>query len=88
VYIADARTLSDPRLVRYLLETGEKMPSPFKFANRAAAAQMLAPFIWRKPVSPRFQFPCLGDMRIRLPDWLAWMIGKIHWRSCIRHCVI
>jgi hypothetical protein len=88
IYVADSRTLSDPRLIRHLLETAEKNGIPVQVGSRAAAAPMRAPFIWRRLVSPPYPFQCRGATPILRQAYPAWMIGRIPWRSCILLCAI
>jgi tetrahedral aminopeptidase len=75
VYVADARTLSDPRLIRYLLETGEKNNIPVQVrqpgggGTDAGAIHMSQSGIPAGSVSVPGRYAHTAAGLARLDDW-------------------
>ncbi len=75
IYIADGATFSDPRLVRWLAESGEARKSRTSSANPAAAGRTPAASTGAAPAYRAHPYPCRIDTVTRLPpsrrleDW-------------------
>ena len=75
IYIADSRTLSDPRLVRYLAEVGDRLGIPYQFrqpgggGTDAGVIHLRRAGIPSVSVSIPSRYPHTGVMVARLVDW-------------------
>jgi endoglucanase len=75
IYIADGRTLSDPRLVRYLAGVGDSLGIPYQFrqpgggGTDAGAIHLRRAGIPSVSVSIPSRYPHTGVLLARLVDW-------------------
>jgi tetrahedral aminopeptidase len=75
IYVADSRTLSDPRLVRYLVSVGDRMGIPYQVrqpgggGTDAGAIHIRLAGIPSVSVSTPSRYPHTGVLLARLVDW-------------------
>jgi putative aminopeptidase FrvX len=75
IYVADGRTLSDPRLVRYLAGVGDRLGIPYQFrqpgggGTDAGAIHLRRVGIPSVSVSIPSRYPHTGVLLARLVDW-------------------